>query len=315
MREEFIWVEKYRPHRIEDVILPDDLKARFLGIIAKGDTPNLLFYGRPGTGKTTVARALLEQMDSEYLFVPASLQGNIDMLRTTVTSFASSVSFNGKRKYVILDEADYLSHTVQPALRNFIEQFSKNAGFILTCNYENRVIGALDSRTVQIDFNFSKEENKKLVARFYKRVIEILEKEKVPYDKKVLASYIQNYVERGNLDFRKIINELQGYANKGEIDVGILNSKIQSFQELLEYMKKKDFTKVRTWVATESNNDTQTLLREFYDQMSIHFTPQFIPELVEILGDAQYISSMVIDQEICMASTLVKIMANATWKE
>jgi len=314
MREEYLWTEKFRPKSIQDIILPPEMIQSFQSMVDHKEIPNLLLCGQPGSGKTTIAKALLEQLECDYLFIPASLRGNIDTLRTEVTQFASSVSFSGKRKYIILDEADYLNYTVQPALRNFMEEYSRNAGFILTCNYKNRIIPAIQSRCSTIEFNFSKDETNKLAAKFFKRVIKILEQENIKFDQKVLATYIQNFSQKGNLDFRKILHELQRYSVSGEIDAGILSTKTETFNELLSFMKAKDFTKVRTWISTEANNDTQTLLREFYDQASVHFTPSFIPELVTILADAQYTSAMVVDQEICLAAALVKVMVSAEWK-
>ena len=314
MKQQYLWVEKYRPNKIEDIILPPELLKQFQSMIDKGEVPNLLFCGGPGSGKSTTAKALLEQLGCDYLFIPASLRGNIDTLRTEIAQFASSMSFTGKRKYVILDEADYVTNTVQPALRNFMEEYSKNCGFILTCNYQNRIIPALQSRCSTIEFNFSKEETSNLAAKFFKRVLEILELENIKVDKKVLAIYIRNFAERGDLDFRKILHELQRHSLQGEITSSILNSKIENFNELLDFMKKKDFTKVRHWIATEANNDTQALLRDFYDHASEHFTPQYIPELVIILAETQYTSTMVVDQEICLAAALVKIMCSADWK-
>ncbi len=313
--KEIVWCEIYRPKLVAETILPVDLQQTFQAMIKQGEIPNLLLVGRSGVGKTTSAMALLEELGCDYLFIPASLRGNIDTLRNEITQFASSMSFTGKRKYVILDESDYLSYAVQPALRNFMEEYSKNAGFILTANYKNKILPAIQSRCSTIEFNFSKEETQKLAIKFYKRVIEILEKENVTFDKKVIAQYIQTYTDKGSLDFRKVLNELQRYSSTGAIDSTILiNSKPESFNELIACMKEKNFTKVRTWIGQNSTNDTHVLLREFYDHANELFNPSFIPELVLILAEAQRDSAFVIDQEICLAAAFAKIMAENGWR-
>lgn len=316
MREETLWVEKYRPRKIDDVILPPHILDTFKTMASREDLPNLLLCGRSGTGKTTIARALLDEIGCDYLFLQASIEGNIDTLRTKVTQFASSVSFAGKRKFVILDEADYLTHAVQPALRNVTEQYSKNAGFILTCNFRNKIIEPIQSRLSTIDFNFNKDETNKLTAKFYKRTLEILEKEGIKFDKAIIATYIQTFAKRGNVDFRKILNELQLYTqnSNNEINTGLLAKSRTGFNELLTFMKAKDFTKVRQWIAVESNNDTQSLLRDFYDFGSEYLTPASVAELALILQKYSYESSFCIDQEIVMAACLVEIMINADWK-
>ena len=315
MREEHLWVERYRPHLIKDCILTPELQNTFEQIINEGEIPNLLALGPPGVGKTTVLMALCEQLEVDFIFIPASMEGNIDTLRNKIAQFASSMSFTGKRKYIILDEADFLSYATQPALRNFMEQYSSNCGFLLSANYKNKILPALQSRCSTIEFNFSKSETAKLAARFFNRILEILEKEQITFDKKAVAAYVQNYVKKNSLDFRKILNELQRYAVGGTIDSGILvNSKVESFNELLGYMKDKDFTKTRLWISTNLNNDTQTILRQFYDESVDYFAPQFIPELTLIIAQSSYESNFIIDQEICIAAFCVKCMMEAVWR-
>ena len=263
MNEEFLWVEKYRPKTIEDTILPADLKATFQQFVDQKNIPNLILSGTAGVGKTTVAKAMLEELDCDYIVINGSMNGNIDTLRNDILNFASTVSLSGGRKYVILDEADYLNpNSTQPALRNFMEEFSKNCGFILTCNYSNRIIEPLHSRCSVIDFKISKKAMAKLATQFFKRVTFILESEKIGFDQKVVAEVINKHFP----DWRRVLNELQRYSVSGKIDSGILvNMSHDSFKDLIKHMKDRDFTEVRKWVAKNSDADTTALFREFYD--------------------------------------------------
>lgn len=307
-REEFLWVEKYRPRTIDECILPQELKDTFSSFVSKGDIPNLILSGTAGVGKTTVARAMLEQIDADYIVINGSMNGNIDTLRTEIMQFASTVSFSGGRKYVILDEADYLNaNSTQPALRNFMEEFSKNCGFILTCNFVNRIIDPLHSRCSVINFNISKNDLPKLAAGFFKRVIGILNNEKVEFDKAVVAELVNKHVP----DWRRVLNELQRYSHNGKIDAGIfINLGEETFKTLIGLLKAKNFSEIRKWVAENSDSDSAVLFRKLYDSAYIHVKPSSIPELVLILADYQYKAAFVADHEINLVAALTQIMVD-----
>lgn len=308
IREEFLWVEKYRPRKLEDTILPAEIKNTFNEFVSKGNIPNLILSGGPGVGKTTVARAVLEELGCDYIIINGSMNGNIDTLRNEIMQFASSVSFQGGRKYVILDEADYLNaNSTQPALRNFMEEFSSNCGFILTCNFKNRIIEPLHSRCSVIDFSIKSTDKPQLAAQFFKRVCNILDTENVTYDKQVVAAMIQKHFP----DWRRVLNELQRYSATGSIDTGILaNIQEVTLSELSGFMRDKNFTSVRKWVAENADNDPSTVFRKFYDQAASLFKPQSIPQLVLILADYQYKAAFVADQELNMSACLAEIMVN-----
>lgn len=312
MREHMLWVEKYRPRSIEETVLPTDLKQIFSKFVEDKFVPNLLLCGRAGIGKTTVARALLEELSCDYIVINGSLNGNIDTLRNDIKTFASSVSLSGGRKYVILDEADYLNpNSTQPALRNFMEEFSKNCGFILTCNFKNRIIEPLHSRCSVVEFKLAKEERPQLASTFYKRACSILEGEGVKFDLKAVAGVISKYFP----DFRRTLNELQRYAATGAIDAGILaNKKEETFKELFEYIKAKNFTNVRKWVGENSDVDTAVFFRTLYDLLSEQLKPSSIPQLVLTLADYQYKAAFVADPEINLAACLAEIMVQAEFK-
>ena len=264
--QEFLWVEKYRPNRLEDCILPDELKNTFQQFINQQNIPNLLLSGSAGVGKTTVAKAMLEELGADYIVVNGSLHGNIDTLRNEIMAFASTVSFAEGRKYVILDEADYLNpQSTQPALRNFMEEYSKNCGFILTCNFKNRIIEPLQSRCSVIDFLFPKKLAPSLAGSFFTRVKTILDQEEVKYDEKVLAEIIQRHFP----DWRRVLNELQRYSVSGIIDVGILsNSSQNAFKSLIALLKGKQFSDMRKWVAQNIDSDPTSIMRQLYDSSS-----------------------------------------------
>lgn len=312
MREDFLWVEKYRPRTIEETILPSDLKTTFQKFIDDDNVPNLLLTGRAGVGKTTVARAMLEQLGADYIIINGSMHGNIDTLRVDILNFASTVSFSGGRKYVILDEADYLNpNSTQPALRNFMEQYSKNCGFILTCNFKNKVIEPLQSRCGVIEFKIAKEDKPKLAAQFFKRVKDILGKENVEFTPQAVAALIEQYFP----DWRRVLNELQRYSAVGKIDSGILsNFDDKIFEQLVEYLKTKQFGNVRKWVGEHSDLDTNTLFRKFYDHANVLMDPPSIAQLVLILAKYQYQAAFVADQEINTAACMTEVMVECTFK-
>ena len=314
LRDDFIWCQKYRPRTIEDCILPRGLKDTFLEFVSNGDIPNLLLSGTAGTGKTTVARALCEELGVDYIIINGSESGNIDTLRNDVRNFASGVSITstGKRKIVILDEADYLNpQSTQPALRGFIEEFSKNCGFIFTCNFKNRIIEPIHSRCSVIDFRFSKKDRPKLAMSLLKRVIEILDKESVEYNEKVLVELITKYFP----DFRRVLNELQRYSVSGEIDAGILTTITeQSIKDLMKHLKEKNFKNMRKWVVENLDDDPSRIFRLVYDGMYGHVKPQSIPQAVILLADYQYKSAFVADLELNLVACLTELMKELEYK-
>lgn len=311
MREQFLWVEKYRPQTVDDTILPAELKAVFQQFVDQKNIPNLILSGSAGVGKTTIARAMLEQLECDYIVINGSMNGNIDTLRHEIQTFASSVSLSGGRKYVILDEADYLNaNSTQPALRNFMEEFSRNCGFILTCNFKNRIIEPLHSRCSVIDFKLSKSDRAKLATQFFKRVETILNGEGVAYDRAVVAEVINKHFP----DWRRVLNELQRYSATGTIDSGILaNLQEVSLKELITMIKDKNYTAVRKWVA-ENSDDQVNIFRKLYDTCSEYFTPNYIPHLILTLADYQYKSAFATDQEINLSACLAEIMVQCEFK-
>ena len=312
MREDFLWVEKYRPKTVSDTILPADLKSTFQQFITNENIPNLLLSGPPGIGKTTVARAMLEELQCDYIIVNGSMSGNIDTLRHDIKQFASSVSLMGGRKYVILDEADYLNpQSTQPALRNFMEEFSKNCGFIMTCNFKNRIIQPLHSRCSVFDFKIAKTDKPKIAQEFYKKAISVLDQNNITYDKKVVAELLQIYFP----DWRRVLNELQRYSASGTIDSGILSSlSDENFLSLIRLLKDKNFTGMRKWVGLNIDNEPVGMFRKIYDNASIVVEKQSIPSMVLVLADYQYKSAFVADQEINLVACLTQLMAECEWK-
>jgi DNA polymerase III delta prime subunit len=305
---EFLWVEAYRPKKISDCVLPNTLKETFQQFVNQKNVPNLLLSGGPGVGKTTVARAMLEELNADYIVINGSMNGNIDTLRNEIMQFASTVSFTGGRKYVILDEADYLNpNSTQPALRNFMEEFSNNCGFILTCNFKNRIINPLHSRCSVVDFNIPKDEKMKLASQFLNRINGILVHEDVDFDKKVVAELITKYFP----DWRRVINELQRYSATGKVDSGILaNNSEASIVELIKHLKAKSFTEMRKWVAHNSDIDTTTLFRKLYDISSTEFKQRSIPQLVVLMADYQHKAAFVADQEINIVAFFTEVMSS-----
>ena len=308
MSEEYLWVEKYRPRKIDSCILSKELKSFFKTIIKKGDIQNMLLSGTAGTGKTTIARALCEELDSDYIIINGSEESGIDVLRTKIKQFASTVSFTGNTKVVILDEADYLNpNSTQPALRGFIEEFSNNCRFIFTCNFKNRIIQPLHSRCTSIDFKIPKDEKPKIAAAFFKRVLDILNEENIPFNEKVVAKVVEKYFP----DYRRTLNELQRYSHSGNIDEGILTNIVEvNTNELVNSLKEKDWKRMRMWVVNNLDNDPQTLFRTIFDTI-VPLTNQ-VPQLVLTIADYQYKAAFVSDQEINLVACLTEIMAGVS---
>jgi len=309
MSNDFLWVEKYRPKNINETILPDHLKTIFSKIVETGDMPNMLFSGTAGTGKTTVARVLCNQLNLDYIVINASEDGNIDTLRGKIKQFASSVSLQGGVKVVILDEADYLNpQSTQPALRGFIEEFANNCRFILTCNFKNRIIEPLHSRCGVYEFNTSKKDLASLCAQFLKRSQKILEDEGVHHDQQVIANIIMKFAP----DWRRILNELQRYSSGGSImEVPI---KSNSYIELFKLLKDKDFKSMRQWVTNNIDVDASAIFRGLYDNALDNLKPESLPQLILILADYQYKHAFVADHELNVVACLTEIMANVEFK-
>lgn len=312
MSDNFLWVEKYRPTKIQECILPQNIKKTFEQIVEGGELHNMLLTGTAGLGKTTVAKALCNELELDYILINGSEESGIDTLRTKIKNFASTVSLQGGLKVVILDEADYLNpQSTQPALRGFIEEFSGNCRFILTCNFKNRIIEPLHSRCSVIEFNISKKDTPPLLAQFMKRVANILDNEKIKYEKSVLAELIMKFAP----DWRRVLNELQRYSVSGEIDSGILVSLNDvSIDNLMSSLKGKNFKGMRQWVVDNTDVDNPTLIRTVYDNMTDYVLPQSIPQLVLILAEYQYKDAFVADHELNMVACLTEVMANVEFK-
>ncbi len=313
MKNDFIWTEKYRPKTVRDTILPAELKSTFQQFVDQKNVPNLLLTGRAGVGKTTVAKAMLEEIGADYITINGSMNGNIDTLRNEISNYASSVSFTGGRKYVILDEADYLNpNSTQPALRNFMEEFSNNCGFILTCNFKNRIIEPLHSRCSIVEFAIPNAEKPKMAALFFKRTCGILDGEGVTYDQKSVAEFIQIYFP----DWRRCLNELQRYSSTGKIDAGILaNKSNDSINTLIGYMKDKKFTELRKWIAENTDIDSAVLYRQLYDILPEKIkSTQSVAAAIIILAEYQYKEAFVANSEINRVAALATLMAEVDWK-
>ena len=312
MNDNFLWVEKYRPQTVADTILPTKLKDTFQKIVEGGELPNMLFTGTAGLGKTTVAKALCKQLDLDYIIINGSEEGNIDTLRGKIKQFASSVSLQGGYKVVILDEADYLNpQSTQPALRGFIEEFSNNCRFILTCNFKNRIIEPLHSRCGVYEFNTSKKDLADLAGQFYKRFIYILDQEGVQYEQKAVADLIMKHAP----DWRRVLNEGQRNAISGmAIDGSSTGVSISSIDSLAIALKEKNFKAMRKWVVDNMDMDTTAIFRGVYDTMNTYVDPSSIPQLVLILADYQYKDAFVADHELNTVACMTEIMAQVQFK-
>ena len=309
--EHLLWVEKYRPAKIEDCILPDGIKETFQEFVKRKEIPNLLLSGTAGVGKTTVAKALCNEVGCDYIIINGSDESGIDVLRNKIKNYASSVSLMGGRKVVIIDEADYLNpNSTQPALRGAIEEFASNCSFIFTCNFKNRIIDPIHSRCSVIDFKINGSKPK-LAAQFFKRVENILSQEGITYDKEVVAAVITKHFP----DNRRILNELQRYSVAGTIDKGILAS-VSDIQlaDLLRALKEKDFASARKWVTNNLDNDPARIFRKLYDSLYESLKPQSVPQLVLILAKYQYQAAFVADSEINLIACLTEIMVDCEFK-
>ena len=305
MRDEFLWVEKYRPKTIDECVLSEGLKKTFGEFVENKEIPNLLLTGSAGVGKTTVARALCEQLNTDYILINGSEEAGIDVLRNKIKNFASTVSLSGGNKVVILDEADYLNpQSTQPALRGFIEEFSNNCRFILTCNFLNRIITPLHSITSVIDFKIPKKILPSLADQFLTRVQWILETENIKFDIRIVAELIMKHVP----DWRRVLNELQRYSASGTIDIGILTDFSQAnIEELAGFLKSKNFGAIRKWVAENLDNDPHILYRKIYDVLLTKIEPTSVPDMVLVIAEYVYKSSFVVDQEINLLACLTEL--------
>ena len=312
MNTDFLWVEEYRPKTIDDCILPQSLKTLFTSFVQKGELSNLLLSGTSGIGKTTVAKALCEQLNCDWIMINGSEEGGIDVLRNKIKNFASTVSLSGGKKVVILDEADYLNpQSTQPALRGFVEEFHKNCRFILTCNFKNRIIEPLHSRFSNIEFKVNPKDKPKLASRLFERAVFILKEQNINYEDKVLVELIKKHFP----DFRKLINELQRYSVSGTIDAGILvNVSDENLKTLVSHLKNKEFSDMRKWVVNNLDNDPVRIFRKMYDTLYSNLEPSTIPHAVLIIADYQYKSAFVADQEINLVACLTELMSQVKFK-
>ena len=309
----FLWVEKYRPTTIEECILPEDTKAVFKGFLEQGEIPNLLLSGSAGVGKTTIAKALCDELGADSYVINGSDEGRfLDTVRNQAKTFASTVSLTSEssHKVIIVDEADNTTPDVQLLLRASIEEFQKNCRFIFTCNYKNKIIAPLHSRCSVVDFGIKKDKQK-LAAAFFGRVCEILKKESIKFEEKVVAEVVTKYFP----DFRRTLNELQRYASTGQIDSGILTSGNEfSVEKVVGHLRKKEFTNMKKWVAQNMDNEPQVIMRKIYDNLYNYFDPKSIPEAVLIISEYQYKSSFVVDQEINLVAFMTELMMRCDYK-
>ena len=311
MMEHLLWTEKYRPKKIDDCILPERLKKPFQEYVNQNNIPNLLLAGGAGVGKTTVAKAMCEEIGCDYLVINGSDESGIDTFRVKIKNFASSMSLAGGRKVIIIDEADYLNpNSTQPALRNAIEEFAGNCSFIFTCNFKNRIIDPLHSRCAVIDFALKNNEKAQMATQFFKRIQSVLRSEKVDYEDKVVVELVKKHFP----DFRRVINELQRYSQFGKIDSGVLAHIVEvSIGDIIKYIKEKDFGAIRKWVAS-NDIDATVFFRKLYDNLYDVLKPQSIPQAVIILADYQYKQAFVADAEINTVACLTELMVACEFK-
>ena len=311
MMEHLLWTEKYRPQKIDDCILPERLKKPFQEYVNQNNIPNLLLAGGAGVGKTTVAKAMCEEIGCDYLVINGSDESGIDTFRVKIKNFASSMSLAGGRKVIIIDEADYLNpNSTQPALRNAIEEFAGNCSFIFTCNFKNRIIDPLHSRCAVIDFALKNNEKAQMATQFFKRIQSVLRSEKVDYEDKVVVELVKKHFP----DFRRVINELQRYSQFGKIDSGVLAHIVEvSIGDIIKYIKEKDFGAIRKWVAS-NDIDATVFFRKLYDNLYDVLKPQSIPQAVIILADYQYKQAFVADAEINTVACLTELMVACEFK-
>ena len=306
--DKFLWVEKYRPKTIDECILSDTIKGTLDDLVKDNKVPNLMLTGPAGVGKTTAARAICEQTNSDYIIINGSDEGRmIDTLRTKMTQFCSTISLGGGRKVVIIDEADYMNpDSVQPAMRGFIEKFAENCSFIFTCNFKNRIIEPIHSRCAVVDFGLKKDEKPVIASQFLIRCGAILTEENIEHDKRVVVQLINKHFP----DFRRVINELQRYSTSGTIDSGILaNIGEINLNELVVALREKNFPKMRQWVTSNVDNDPTSVYRKIYDKLYEVLDKSSIPQAVLIIADYQYKSAFVADQEINLVACLIELMA------
>jgi DNA polymerase III delta prime subunit len=308
----FLFVEKYRPKTVSDCILPERLKKVFQKYVDNKEIPNLMLTGTAGVGKTTVARAMCDEIGVNHLLINGSEERGIDTLRVKIKGYASTISLTGGKKVIIIDEADYLTPEAQAGLRGAIEEFANNCTFIFTCNFKSRLIDALHSRSAVIDFKLENSEKPEMAKQLMKRVVSILENEGVTYDKQVLAKIIEKHFP----DYRRVLNELQRYSTQGAIDVSILSqvSDVRKFDDLIGYLKEKNFGAMRKWVVANSDIDSVRIYRMIYDSLYKHFAPQSIPQAVVTLAKYQYQAAFVADQEINTVAMLTEIMVDCEIK-